>query len=284
VSSEELTYQKIWNTLSSVDCNEHTDKKGGLTYLSWAWAWAMLMEHYPTATFEFSENEIHADGSMTVNCTVTIGECQRSMWLPVMDYKNAAIKSPNARDISDNKMRCLTKTLSLLGLGHYIYSGEDIPSSSKQPAKPKAESKKTPAAKEKPKNKQQTASEQPKTQTTISIRGKEWTAASRMEAQKKAITIATPENIENVMNFIFDTILHFALPPEGSSTKESDPKTVEGWINQFTDNDDNKKTLVELYNAGFKNEVQDLKKRLKPLCELASIEEYYKSLNEQKEK
>ena len=70
----------------------------------------------------------------------------------------------------------------------------------------------------------------------------------------------------------------------GSSTKESDPKTVEGWINQFTDNDDNKKTLVELYNAGFKNEVQDLKKRLKPLCELASIEEYYKSLNEQKEK
>ena len=83
------------------------------------------MEHYPGATFEFADNETHADGSMTVHCTVTIGECQRSMWLPVMDYKNSAIKSPNSRDISDNKMRCLTKALAVFGLGHYLYAGED---------------------------------------------------------------------------------------------------------------------------------------------------------------
>jgi hypothetical protein len=121
-----LSFQDIWEALSSVDCNKHTEKKGNLTYLSWAWAWGILMEHYPMATFKFGDNETHADGSMTVHCTVTIGECQRSMWLPVMDYKNAAIKSPNARDISDNKMRCLTKALAVFGLGHYIYAGEEI--------------------------------------------------------------------------------------------------------------------------------------------------------------
>ena len=256
--SEETTYQKIWQTLSSVDCNEHTEKKGNLTYLSWAWAWGILMEHYPSATFEFADNETHADGSMTVHCTVTIGECQRSMWLPVMDYKNAAIKSPNARDISDNKMRCLTKTLSLLGLGHYIYSGEDVPSSSKQPAKPKAESKKTPAAKAKP-------------------------METRMAKQKELVAGATPENIDEVMDFVFKTIFYFALPPEGTKAKPGDPETVAGWIDQFTSSNGNKKTLVELYNAGFKKEIQALNKRLDKIRVLKK-EQLYTLLREQKEK
>jgi len=262
VNSEELTHQNIWNTLSSVDCNEHTEKKGNLTYLSWAWAWGILMEHYPGATFEFADNETHADGSMTVHCTVTIGECQRSMWLPVMDYKNAAIKAPNARDISDNKMRCLTKTLSLLGLGHYIYSGEDIPSSSKQPAKPKAESKKTPAATAKPK------SPSP--------------LEKRMAKQKELVAGATPENIDDVMDFIFHTIFHFALPPEGTEHKEGDPETVAGWLDKFTSSNGNKKTLIELYNAGFKNEIKALNTRLDKIRAL-DMEQLYQLLNEKKE-
>jgi len=262
MSGEEMTYQNIWNTLSSVDCNEHTDKKGGLTYLSWAWAWAMLMEHYPTATFEFSENEIHADGSMTVNCTVTIGECQRSMWLPVMDYKNAAIKSANSRDISDNKMRCLTKTLALFGLGHYIFAGEDTVNAGSNTQTVKAQTKKPTAAKAKPK--------QPSS------------LEKRMAKQKELVAGATPENIDDVMDFIFHTIFHFALPPEGTEHKEGDPETVAGWLDKFTSSNGNKKTLVDLYNAGFKKEVQTLNKRLEPIRDL-SVEEYYKLLNEKKE-
>jgi hypothetical protein len=262
--SEETTYQEIWQTLSSVDCNEYTEKKGNLTYLSWAWAWGILMEHYPSANFEFADNETHADGSMTVHCTVKIGECQRSMWLPVMDYKNAAIKSPNARDISDNKMRCLTKTLSLLGLGHYIYSGEDIPSSSKLPAKPKAESKKAPTTKAKLK--------QPSTPLE-----------KRMAKQKELVAGATPETINKVMDFVFKTIFYFALPPEGTKAKPGDPKTVAGWIDQFTSGNGNKKTLVELYNVGFKEEVQALNKRLDTIRVLEK-EQLYKLIREQKEK
>jgi hypothetical protein len=269
--SEELTYQKIWDTLSSVDCNEYTEKKGNLTYLSWAWAWGILMEHYPSSTFEFADNETHDDGSMTVHCTVTIGECQRSMWLPVMDYKNAAIKSPNARDISDNKMRCLTKTLSLLGLGHYIYGGEDLPSSSKQPAKPKAEPKPEP----KP---------EPKLKSVPVKKSKDISPLEkRMSQQNTLIASATSENIKGVIDFIYMTIASFSLPPEGSEKKAGDPDTVAGWIDKFTSSGENKKTLITLYNAGFKEEVQELNARLDKIRAL-EIEQLYELLRKQKEK
>jgi len=275
VSSEDLTYEKIWNTLNRVDCNEHTEKKGGLTYLSWAWAWGMLMEHYPMAAFEFSDNESHADGTMTVHCTVTIGKCQRSMWLPVMNYKNAAIINPNARDISDNKMRCLTKTLALMGLGHYIYSGEDTvnagstaetavefkSSSIQKPIVPMAE---------------------PPAQATVRIGAKQWTLEARMAKQKELVASATAESIDGVMDFVFRTIVGFALPPEGAAKKAGDPDTVAGWIDKFTSSNGNKKTLIDLYNAGFKDEVKALNKRLEPLRAL-SIEEMYQLLNQEEE-
>ena len=59
MSSEGPTYEQIWNTLSRIDCNEHTEKKGNLTYLSWAWAWGILMENFADASFKFADNESH---------------------------------------------------------------------------------------------------------------------------------------------------------------------------------------------------------------------------------
>jgi len=121
------TLQTIWKTLSKIDCSEHTEDKGGLTYLSWAWCWQLLVENFPFAQYEFADAETHADGSMTVHCTVIIGACRRSMWLPVMDHRNRALVNPDSRSISDAKMRCLTKCIAMFGLGHYIYAGEDLP-------------------------------------------------------------------------------------------------------------------------------------------------------------
>jgi len=121
------TLQTIWKTLSKIDCSEHTEDKGGLTYLSWAWCWQLLVENFAFAQYEFADNETHADGSMTVHCTVIIGACRRSMWLPVMDHRNRALVNPDSRSISDSKMRCLTKCIAMFGLGHYIYAGEDLP-------------------------------------------------------------------------------------------------------------------------------------------------------------
>jgi hypothetical protein len=44
--------KSVWETLSKVNVNDHTEKKNGLTYLSWAWAWGVLKDNYPDATFE----------------------------------------------------------------------------------------------------------------------------------------------------------------------------------------------------------------------------------------
>jgi len=119
----------------------------GLRYLSWAHGWMTLMDHYPNAIMDFPHNEVHEDGSVTVHCSIVIGTLARHMWLPVMNNKNQAIVRPNARDISDAKMRCLVKCMALFGLGMYVYAGEDLP----QAEQPVAEVKGKPAKKPEPK-------------------------------------------------------------------------------------------------------------------------------------
>ena len=138
-----MTHETVWKTLSSIDVNNKTEKKGTLTYLSWAWAWGELMHHFPQATYTFTEWEypdgtykdvlIYPDDTCMVECELKIEEITHKMWLPVMDYRNQAIANPNARAISDTKMRCLVKCISMFGLGHYIYAGEDLPRDDKPP-------------------------------------------------------------------------------------------------------------------------------------------------------
>lgn len=128
-----MSAENIWKTLSSIDVSKHVDKKGNLSYLSWAWAWGTLMKYYPQAVYNFLQTEKHEDGTVTVYCEVIIDDVSRTMWLPVMDHRNNAIANPDARKISDTKMRCLTKCLAMFGLGHYIYAGEDLPEQEPQP-------------------------------------------------------------------------------------------------------------------------------------------------------
>jgi hypothetical protein len=156
--AKELTYKDVWDTLSKIDCSDHIEKKMNLSYLSWAWAWGILMENYPDAQVRFYEQKDSGipyvqmpDGTAEVRCQVKIGTLVRDMWLPVMDYKNNAVENPNARQVSDTKMRCLVKCLAMFGLGHYIYGGEDLPNTddakeTKQVEKPKAEPKVEPKA------------------------------------------------------------------------------------------------------------------------------------------
>lgn len=120
-------YKQIWSTLSAIDCSNHIEKKNGLSYLSWAWAWGVLMESYPDAQYQFDEPKTFPDGTVMVFCTVMIGECSRTMWLPVMDHRNKAIPNPDSFAVNTAMMRCLVKCLALYGLGHYIYAGEDLP-------------------------------------------------------------------------------------------------------------------------------------------------------------
>lgn len=123
------TYKEIWSKLSAIDVSNHIEKKGNLSYLSWAWAWGVLMDHYPEAQYQFDQPQTFNGGTQMVFCTVMIGECSRTMWLPVMDHKNKAVPEPDSFAVNTAMMRCLVKCLALYGLGHYIYAGEDLPQS-----------------------------------------------------------------------------------------------------------------------------------------------------------
>ena len=122
---------KVWKTLSKIDCSKMIEKKGRLSYLSWASAWHVLMENYPESTFRFDDPKEYPDGTQEVWCYVTVkaGESasERFMWLPVLDHTNKPIRSPNAFQINTTRMRCLTKCLAMFGLGSHVYRGEDSP-------------------------------------------------------------------------------------------------------------------------------------------------------------
>jgi len=130
------------NELLKVSVNENTEKKGNLTYLSWAWAWTEVLKADSQATWivhtygpQGAEQPCMWIGDTAmVHTSVTIFGLRRECLLPVMDHKNNAMKNPDARKISDAIMRCMTKAISMHGLGLYIYAGEDLPEGDKPEA------------------------------------------------------------------------------------------------------------------------------------------------------
>lgn len=128
--------------LYRIDVNERTEKKGGLTYLSWSWAWAEFVKHNSDATYTVLKNEqglpyFKDESGAFCFTTVRAGGITHEMWLPVMDNKNKALKDPDAFEVNKTIMRCLTKNLAMFGLGLYIYAGEDLPEA--EPLKPLTE-------------------------------------------------------------------------------------------------------------------------------------------------
>ena len=117
--------------LLKTNVNDHTEKKANLTYLSWAWAWAEAIKADPKATFkvEMFGDKCFMDinGTAMVWVTVTMFDKPMTCQLPVMDHRNKAIQNPDAFQVNTAIMRCMTKALSLHGLGLYIYAGEDLP-------------------------------------------------------------------------------------------------------------------------------------------------------------
>ena len=116
-----------FNEIRKINVNEHTEKKGKFTYLSWAWAVDQLLQLDPSATWQYNKPESFPDGTMMVFCSVTaFGKTMTSM-LPVLNHQNKAISNPSAMDVNTAMQRCLVKAIALHGLGLYIYAGEDIP-------------------------------------------------------------------------------------------------------------------------------------------------------------
>ncbi len=135
--------------LSAINVNERTEKKGNLTYLSWAWAWTELKNACPDASYKIWRDEEgnpytgNAELGYMCHTEVTIEGETLEMWLPVMDHRNKAMtENATMTDINKTIMRCLTKNFAMFGLGAYIYAGEDLPEEAEEERKRVEELKK----------------------------------------------------------------------------------------------------------------------------------------------
>ena len=124
--------------LNAINVNKMTEKKGNLTYLSWAYAWQETMKVCPDMTRTVYEsatgNNYHTDGKTAwVKVGITIGGQEHIDYLPIMDARNAALPIEKVTSFDVNKaiQRSTTKAIGLHGLGLYIYAGEDMPDEEK---------------------------------------------------------------------------------------------------------------------------------------------------------
>ena len=112
--------------LRTINVNEHTEKKGKFTYLSWAWAVDQLLQLDPSATWEY-QSPMQFGDTLMVFCSVTAFGKTMTAQLPVLNAQNKAIANPDAFAVNTAMQRCLAKAIALHGIGLYIYAGEDIP-------------------------------------------------------------------------------------------------------------------------------------------------------------
>ena len=140
----------VYETLREINVNEHTEKKGNLTYLSWVWALDQLYLHYPAAEVEVHKNPdgwpYWTDGRTcwvdvevkipddSIKVTETFGNqvriaTRREYAYPIMNYQNKSIPLDKVTsfDVNTSIQRAITRCIARFGLGFYIYAGEDLP-------------------------------------------------------------------------------------------------------------------------------------------------------------
>jgi hypothetical protein len=164
------------NELIALDVNKYVEKKNGLSYLSWSHAWEQALRIDPHAQFHVeSWTDQHGNvkcwmdvnGTALVWVRVTLQGTTRACMLPVMNSRNEPIsvegkafkdkfgkeriEKLDAFNVNTAIMRCMTKCLSLFGLGLYIYKGEDLPPTfDDEEPETKPEVKKEPEIKKEP--------------------------------------------------------------------------------------------------------------------------------------
>ena len=144
IQNEEKKKKPInwFSELNAVNVNDHIEQKNNLAYLSWMWAWTELKKRYPR---QYSTVHESPEGLLIwkdpvgchVKTSVTIVWFEDDEWqqyteteyLPCMDFRNKPIPydAVTSMDINKTIQRSLTKCIARLGLGAYIYAGEDLP-------------------------------------------------------------------------------------------------------------------------------------------------------------
>lgn len=149
----------MFEALSALNLNDMCEKRDGLTYLPWSDCFDVLRSVFPSATYRVIKNQeglpYFADPNtgIMVFTEITIDGITSECFLPVMDYKNQAMKlvpytyqawdrtkkayvdktvaAATMFDINKTIWRCLVKNIAIAtGIGLYIFKGEDVPEKS----------------------------------------------------------------------------------------------------------------------------------------------------------
>tara|TARA_R110000824_G_scaffold197475_2_gene381034 strand:+ start:544 stop:1137 length:594 start_codon:yes stop_codon:yes gene_type:complete len=129
------TKKSAFDKLSAVNVYDKVEKKGQLTYLSWAHAWAFAKKLYPELTRKVYESEngmnYFTDGKTAwVKVGVTIDELECIDYLPVMNTsgrpKSIQLENITSFEVNSSIQRSTVKALALHGLGLSVYAGEDL--------------------------------------------------------------------------------------------------------------------------------------------------------------
>ena len=149
----------MFEALSALNLNEFVEKRNDLTYLPWSNAFDVLRSVYPSATYKVIKNSeglpyfTDPNTGIMVFTEITIDGITFECFLPVMDYKNQAMKlapytyqvwdsnkksyvdksvdAATMFDINKTIWRCLVKNVAIAtGIGLYIFKGEDVPENS----------------------------------------------------------------------------------------------------------------------------------------------------------
>ena len=201
-----------FDKLSAINCNEHIEKKNGLSYLPWAWAWYWVQKLFPGSKYNIYEDEngrpYFTDGrTCWVKVGVIINGIEHIEYLPIMDYNNRSIPLEKVTSMDMNKaiQRALTKACARHGLGLYVYAGEDLPEDFKEEAEKAAE---TPIEAPKPTRgrvRPPRASKEP--QEPVSVPAKK---------------VVTDENIKKIVDWVCSV-------PEGIQREERVAKAEESY-------------------------------------------------------
>ena len=190
-----------YKELRQIDVSKYTEKKNGLTYLSWAWAVDQLLLVDPKAQWFYPEFQRWGNGSVMVFCTVVANDIARTAQLPVMDYRNKPIAEPDSFAVNTAMQRCLAKAIALHGIGLYIYNGEDLPPDVEPEQPPKVNNIPAPdKAVEKAKTIPKTAGKPGDWQLTVmdTDNEKSWLEALKAGVDTLLTVAAHPDDVANI--------------------------------------------------------------------------------------
>ena len=190
-----------YKELRQIDVSKYTEKKNGLTYLSWAWAVDQLLLADSKAHWFYPEFQRWGNGSVMVFCTVVANDIARTAQLPVMYYRNKPIAEPDSFAVNTAMQRCLAKAIALHGIGLYIYNGEDLPPDVEPEQPPKVNNIPAPdKAVEKAKTIPKTAGKPGDWQLTVmdTDNEKSWLEALKAGVDTLLTVAAHPDDVANI--------------------------------------------------------------------------------------